>query len=78
MRRVVLWFAPLTFFGFFFFLPLLRILSVTFNIQVISNARLLTTAEVVSFTIYQALLSTLLTLLIGLPTAYLFGRHDKW
>ena len=76
MRRVVLWFAPLTFFGFFFFLPLLRILSVTFNIQVISNARLLTTAEVVSFTIYQALLSTLLTLLIGLPTAYLFGRHD--
>ena len=76
MRRVVLWFAPLTFFGFFFFLPLLRILSVTFNLQVISNARLLTTAEVVSFTIYQALLSTLLTLLIGLPTAYLFGRHD--
>ena len=76
MRRLMLWFAPLTFFGFFFFFPLLRILSVTFNIQAISSARLSTTAEVVSFTIYQALLSTLLTLFIGLPAAYLFGRYD--
>jgi thiamine transport system permease protein len=76
MRRIVLWFSPLCFLGFFFFYPLFRILWITLNIQVINTTRLSTTTEVVSFTIYQSLLSTLLTLCIGLPAAYLFSRYD--
>lgn len=60
----------------FFFLPLARILSLSLDASVFTAANLQTAFHVLRFTLYQALLSTLLTFLLGLPAAYLFARFD--
>jgi thiamine transport system permease protein len=64
------------FLAIFFFYPLARILGLTLDVSVLTSANLLLTARVLSFTFYQAFLSTLLTFLLGLPAAYLFARFD--
>jgi thiamine transport system permease protein len=78
-----LWLAPLLFLGLFYFYPLASILSASFARG--SGGLLAPLAEALStpslrsifgFTVYQAALSTLLTLLIGLPGAYLVARYD--
>jgi len=69
----------LLFLGIFFFLPLARILTLGLNPGSLLSLRasfyphLL---EVLRFTFFQALASTLLTLVIGLPLALLFARYD--
>ncbi|MCL4529823.1 MAG: ABC transporter permease subunit, partial [Chloroflexi bacterium] len=75
-RRILLWLAPLTFLGVFFFYPFFRILAYSFNLSTLVPANLQLAFQILGFTFYQALLSTLLTLLIGLPSAYLFARFD--
>lgn len=76
-RRAWLWALPLLFLGLFFYLPLGRILissgqaAIETGLRPSFGAQLLRT---LGFTAGQAGLSTLLTLLIGLPAAYLFGR----
>jgi len=75
-RRILLWLAPLTFLGVFFFYPFFRILAYSFNLSTLVPANLQLAFQVLSFTFYQAVLSTFLTLLIGLPSAYLFTRFD--
>ena len=75
-RRVLLWLLPLTFLAVFFFLPLSRILSLTFSFETFTLENLRTTQQALLFTFYQAVLSTLLTLLLGLPSAVLFARYD--
>ncbi len=81
LRTLLLWLGPLTFLALFYFLPLGSILDLSLRragdgtLQEL--ARTLTSApirRVVLFTFGQAFLSTLLTLLIGLPGAYLFAR----
>ncbi len=74
--RFLLWLLPLSFLLAFFFFPLSRILALTFDYRTFTSENLLLTFHVLLFTLYQATLSTLLTLLLGLPSAYLFARYD--
>src|SRR6185369_14181697 len=76
LGRVALWSLPLLFLVIAFFYPLSRILLLTFNPQTITPENILLAFRVLIFTLYQAILSTLLTLLLGLPSAYLFARYD--
>jgi len=70
----LLWMLPLGFLVFFFFFPLSRIVAVMVSKDgVISGSILLNT---LGFTIWQAVLSTGLTFIIGLPLAYLFSHFS--
>jgi thiamine transport system permease protein len=73
---LLLWLLPLSFLAVAFFYPLSRILALTFDPKALTTANLLQAVRVLLFTFYQATLSTLLTLLLGLPSAYLFARYD--
>jgi thiamine transport system permease protein len=75
-RRIILWLPPLTFLTIFFFYPLLLILSQTFNSSTLTFENIRITQQALRFTFYQAILSTFLTLLLGLPSAYLFARYE--
>jgi thiamine transport system permease protein len=73
------WLGILIFFGLFFFYPLARILWVGLDpasLFSISSNSLLVTRETLFFTFYQAILSMLLTLALGLPVAFLFARYN--
>ena len=75
--RVLLWFFPLAFLGVFFFYPLIRIFTLSINLGLLLEADTLHIAyNALGFTFYQASLSTLITLLVGLPSAYLFARYE--
>ena len=76
VSRFLLWLLPLPFLAVAFFYPLSRILALTFEPTALTTANLLLTSHILLFTFYQAILSTLLTLLLGLPSAYLFARYD--
>ncbi|MCL5429133.1 MAG: iron ABC transporter permease [Chloroflexi bacterium] len=76
-----LWFLPLVFLGLFYFYPLGSILALSFNrsgsllqpfLDLLASAPL---RGVIGFTFWQASLSTLLTLAVGLPAAYLLARY---
>lgn len=83
VRPLLLWIAPLLFLGLFYFYPLGSILQVSFArseegllgpfLQAFRSDYLM---GVLWFTIWQASLSTLLTLALGLPGAYLFARYE--
>lgn len=75
-----LWLPPLLFLGLFYFYPLGAIVHLSFQgsqsplepfLQMVTTPSL---RRVLGFTFFQAALSTLLTLLIGLPGAYLLAR----
>ena len=78
---LLLWAAPLAFLLAFYFYPLGSILELSLARseagwlasvrQVLESAPI---RRVIGFTFGQAALSTLLTLLVGLPGAYVFGR----
>jgi thiamine transport system permease protein len=85
-RRIpllALWIGPLVFLLLFFFYPLGSILKASFArsqsgwaapfLLVFSNPYFL---KVLGFTFWQAALSTALTLLVGLPGAYLLARYN--
>ncbi len=74
--RIALWLLPLGFLAIAFFFPLSRILTLTFSSDVLAPDVLRAVQEPLLFTFYQALLSTLLTLLLGIPSAFLFARFD--
>jgi thiamine transport system permease protein len=76
LRRAALWLLPLSFLVFFFFYPLSRTLALTLDPQTLTSQNILRTSNVLLFTFYQATLSTLLTLLLGLPSAYFFARYS--
>ncbi len=74
---------PLLFLGLFYFYPLVTILSLGFAPEGHLDLRALTALvsdtyvrDVLVFTLWQAALSTLLTLLVGLPGAYLIARYQ--
>src|SRR5215216_2140935 len=75
-QRLLLWLLPLSFLIIAFFLPLSRILVLSFDQSTLTAANMLLAWRVLLFTFYQAALSTLLTLLLGLPAAYLFARYN--
>ncbi|MBI3172234.1 MAG: iron ABC transporter permease [Chloroflexi bacterium] len=64
------------FLALFFFYPLARILGLTLDTSVFTLDNFLLAWRALSFTFYQAFLSTFLTFLLGLPAAYLFARFD--
>ncbi len=79
IRRIAPWLGVSLFLGLFFFCPLARILWLGLNpasLLTIAPDSLLIIRHSLLFTFYQACLSTLLTLLVGLPAAYLFARFD--
>lgn len=67
---------PLLFLAVFFFYPLANILQLGFSSEaareILSRQYYL---SILWFTLWQAALSTILTLLIGLPAAYLFSHY---
>lgn len=82
-RLALFWILPLAFLALFYFYPLGSILAVSFErgeggaaFQLLEAFTSPTVRRVLAFTIGQAALSTLLTLLLGLPGAYLLARFD--
>jgi thiamine transport system permease protein len=78
----LLWLLPLAFLAVFYFYPLASILALSFGrgltvmqpfVQIFLSGSIL---GIASFTIWQAALSTLLTLALGLPAAYLLARFQ--
>jgi thiamine transport system permease protein len=83
LKQLSLWVAPLTFLALFYFYPLGRILRLSFERAetgiagpIISAITSPSIQGVIWFTFWQASLSTLLTLIIGLPGAYLLARYE--
>jgi thiamine transport system permease protein len=82
-RALLLWALPLAFLGLFYFYPLGRILAVSFGRgaggvigpleEALSSAYI---RHILGFTLVQAFLSTALTLLVGLPGAFLLARYQ--
>ena len=83
-RSALIYLIPLVFFTLFFFYPLTAILaggitnaegrfSLSRIFQMLSDPYY---TKIIAFTLKQALLSTLLSLLLGLPGAYLLARTD--
>jgi thiamine transport system permease protein len=80
---LLLWLAPVCFLALFYFYPMGSILTLSLAR---STSGLLTpfvdaltspiTWRVLSFTFWQAILSTIFTLAIGLPGAYLISHYD--
>ncbi len=80
---IFFWLAPLTFLALFYFYPLGSILKLSLErsdtgvlapfVEAIASP---TIRGVFGFTIWQAFLSTLLTLLLGIPGAYLLARYQ--
>ncbi|MCI0477769.1 MAG: ABC transporter permease subunit, partial [Anaerolineales bacterium] len=77
--RLVL-FLPLAFLALFYFYPLAAILQTGFAASDARGALEIFTdayyARVLLFTIWQAALSTALTLIAALPAAYIFARYE--
>ena len=76
LTRVLFWILPLAFLAVFFFVPLFRILALTLDASILTSENISIAYSALRFTFYQAILSTLLTLILGLPSAYLFARYD--
>ena len=69
---------PLVFIGVLFYLPLGRILSMGFDGGTIAAITTHRIAAIVWFTIWQAFLSAVITLILGIPGAYLlYNRRFK-
>jgi thiamine transport system permease protein len=82
VRRGLL-FAPLLFLALFFFYPLLTILGVSLapegSLDLSSFSRIITSdyyRGTLWFTLWQAILSTVLTIGLAFPAAYVFARYD--
>lgn len=78
-RTFLLWVLPVAFLLYFFYQPLAAIFKLVFSPGFKAGWQLFTPAAVARiffFTFYQAALSTLLTLLVGLPAAYVFAKFD--
>jgi thiamine transport system permease protein len=74
----LLWVVPLLFLIIFFFFPLYAIFELTMTrwlIEPFTAASWHRVWRALYFTFYQASLSMLITMLIGLPGAYLFSRY---
>ena len=77
-RRFLPWLLVGGFLYLFFFLPLARILAIGFNVDFLHDSThlFLRAWDVLQFSLFQAALSTLLTLVVGLPFAHLFARYE--
>ncbi len=76
ISRILLWFAPILFLLIFFFQPLARIITLAFDSSAFTQKNFEIILSVAGFTFYQAILSTILTFALGLPSAVLFSRFN--
>ncbi len=79
LQATLLWLLPLAFMLAFFYRPLITIFSLIFSPEFFSSSVGLNFSKTVQpllFTLKQAALSTLFTLLVGLPIAYLFSHFQ--
>lgn len=74
--RLLLIALPLAFFAIFYFYPMAAIVGISLSPAMLDTLAESNTWHVVGFTFWQAALSTLLTLLVGLPGAYLVARYS--
>lgn len=74
--RLLLWLPALIFLAVFFFYPLARILALGLSQSAFTAENLGSLISVTGFTFYQAALSLLLTLLLGIPASILFSRFE--
>ena len=74
--RSFLWLAPILFLLSYFFLPLSKILFLAFNTSALTKSNFQLILSTLSFTFYQAALSTILTFILGIPSAILFSRFN--
>ena len=73
-----LWLLPLLFLALFFFAPLVSVFKLAAQAAAEAGPQaglLERVSRPLGFTFYQAALSTLFTLVFGLPAAYIFGRY---
>jgi len=78
-QALLLWSLPLAFLLVFFYQPLVAIFRLVFSTQFSQGWKLFRWSQItkpLGFTLYQATLSTILTLILGLPAAYLFARFQ--
>ncbi len=69
------WLLPLAFFAVFYVYPMTAIIGLSGGAGMLATLADSHTWRVVGFTFWQAALSTVATLLVGLPGAYLVGRY---
>jgi thiamine transport system permease protein len=74
--RKLLWAIPLTFVAVLFYWPIAKITSLGFSGDWLSTLSEPKTLEVIWFTLWQAAVSTLVTLGIAIPGAYLLYRKS--
>jgi thiamine transport system permease protein len=75
--QVLIWLVPLTFLVIFFYQPLVAIFKLIFSPQFASGWSTFNLHDLTKpfgFTLFQASLSTILTLVLGLPIAYVFSH----
>src|SRR3972149_6400598 len=70
-----MWLLPLAFFVVFYFYPLASIFAVSGGAKILTALGDPGLWRVAGFTVWQAAISTLGTLAVGLPGAYLIGRY---
>ena len=78
-RAALFWLLPAAFLGYFFYQPLLAIFNLLISPEWGFDLAVLDWSQVwepLRFTVFQATLSTLLTLVIGLAGAWLFAQFD--
>ena len=77
-KKLLGWFPPLLFLGVLFFWPLSNILSRGFQGDWVFHLLNPRDWSITWFTVWQALLSTALTLVLAIPGAYLLYRKKFW
>ena len=75
LRLIALWAAPLLFVGVLFYWPLAKILGLGFSAGISGTVLDSATLEALWFTVWQAALSTLICILLGIPGAYVLYRR---
>ena len=76
MTRKILWIIPLTFVAVVFYWPVTQLSTIGLRGQWLAQVLEPKTLEIIWFTLWQAGLSTLVTVLIALPGAYLLYRRS--
>jgi thiamine transport system permease protein len=76
LNKKLLWALPLTFVAVLFYWPIARITSLGFAGDWLATLGSEKNQEIIWFTLWQAALSTLATLLIAIPGAYLLYRKS--
>ncbi len=76
MTRKLLWAIPLTFVAVLFYWPVVRVTSLGFSGNWLATLAEPKTLGIIWFTLWQAVVSTVLTLALAIPGAYLLYRRS--